>query len=98
MTRFRCSVSQRPGPAHRDAETLVQRREPRIVITAIMMFTIMFITGESCIILIDNWHLLPPLTRRIIWTFMHVDLPAHFHYIIVCEDLVLLPMDQVSSP
>ena len=54
------------------------------------------LAGESCIILIDNWHLLPPLTRRIIWTFMHVDLPPHFHYVIACEDLVLLPMDQVS--
>jgi hypothetical protein len=28
---------------------------------------------------------------------MHVDLPPHFHYVITCEDLVLLPMDQVPS-
>ena len=65
-----------------------------ILISSRSLMTI--ITGESCIILIDNWHLLPPLTRRIIWTFMHVDLPPHFHYVIACEDLVLLPMDQVS--
>jgi hypothetical protein len=69
--------------------------------TSIIIFigvVIVIIAGESCIILIDNWHLLPPLTRRIIWTFMHSDLPPHFHYVIVSEDLVMLPMDQATPP
>ena len=64
------------GPSFNAAENPVTDEDRRHQLVAMLTHSF---KGESCIVLIDCWHLLPPLTRRIIWTLMHVDLPQHFH-------------------